>query len=185
MVKQSVGVKEPTEYALDKFIATYEKRLWIYNQHGGVEPNRLYGVIYYAAEKLGCKHFIIDSLMRVVPGEDSYNEQKDFVVKLCEIASEANIHIHFVHHVRGGDESKPAGRYDAKGSKAISDNVHNAINVWSQKDKESDQDKPDVILTCDKQREGEWEGSIALWFVPECMQFCGTQDRSVRQWLKL
>lgn len=135
---------------------------YIFDHLGGINPSRLFGVIVYCAKELGVKHFMIDSLMRVVAGEDKYNEQKDFVVKLCEIAIQYDIHIHLVHHVRDGDESKPSNRYSAKGSKAISDNVSNSLIVWSNKEK--DKDMPDAILKCDKQRQGEWEGSIALNF---------------------
>jgi twinkle protein len=90
-------------------------------------------------------------------------------VKLCEISNATGIHIHIVHHVKKGKESEPSGRYDAKGSGAISDNVHNSLVVWSNK--EGIKDMPDVILKCDKQREGEWEGKIALNFERESLRF--------------
>ena len=93
-------------------------------------------------------------------------------MKLCEIAQKTNTHIHLVHHVRDGDESKPSTRYSAKGSKSISDNVHNSLIVWSNKDKIADM--PDAILKCDKQREGEWEGKIALSFNSEDLNFSET-----------
>src|SRR5690606_38306384 len=107
----------------------------------------LYGVIAYCADELGVKHFVIDSLMRVISGEDNHNEQKDFVVRLCELAITKNMHIHLIHHTKKGKENEPSGRYDAKGSGAISDNVHNSLIVWSNKDKIKDM--PDAILKCD------------------------------------
>ena len=155
------------EYA--NFMGFAGDNLYLFDHQGGMTPERLLGVIYYAANELGVNHFIIDSLMRVVSGEDSYNEQKDFVVKLCDIAIKKNIHVHLVHHTRKGKENEPSGRYDAKGSGAISDNVHNSLIVWANKDKI--QDMPDVILKCDKQREGEWEGSIALKFDADSLRF--------------
>ena len=155
------------EYA--NFMSFAADNLYLFDHQGGMTPERMLGVIYYAANELGVKHFVIDSLMRVIPGEDSYNEQKDFVVKLCDIAIKKNIHIHLVHHTRKGKENVPSGRYDAKGSGGISDNVHNSLIVWSNKDKI--QDMPDVILKCDKQREGEWEGTVALKFDDEGLCF--------------
>lgn len=155
------------EYA--NFMSFAGDNLYLFDHQGGMTPERLLGVIYYTANELGVNHFIIDSLMRVVAGEDKYNEQKDFVVKLCDIAIKKNIHIHLVHHTRKGKENEPSGRYDAKGSGAISDNVHNSLIVWSNKDKI--QDMPDVILKCDKQREGEWEGSVALKFDADSLRF--------------
>lgn len=184
MVMQATGTIKPTKLALDQFLEFSDGNLWLYDQQGSVTPEQLYGVIYYTAEKLGIKHFIIDSLMRVVAGDDDYNAQKNFVTKLCAIAQETNIHIHFVHHNKKGDESKPAGRYDAKGSSSLSDNVHNAFNVWSKKDKETIDEIPDVVIRCDKQREGIWEGTISLWFLEDSLQFAGTPDSRVRTWIK-
>lgn len=184
MVMQATGTTKPTKYALEQFLEFSDGNLWLYDQQGSVTPEQLYGVIYYTAEKLGIKHFIIDSLMRVVAGDDDYNAQKNFVTKLCAIAQETNIHIHFVHHNKKGDESKPAGRYEAKGSSSLSDNVHNAFNVWSKKDKQSDDKFPDVVIRCDKQREGSWEGQIGLWFLKDSLQFAGSADSRTRTWIK-
>ena len=183
MVKQAAGCAKPTKQSLDSFLEFVDGNLWIYDQQGSITPERLYGVIYYSAEQLGVKHFIIDSLMRVVPGEDNYNGQKDFITKLCAIAQETNIHIHLVTHNRKGDESSPGGRYDSMGSSSLSNNVHNAFNVWSKKKKEEDDTGPDVLIKCDKQREGEWEGVIGLWFLEESLQFCGSPDKRVRNWI--
>lgn len=187
MVMQATGTTSPTKYALDQFLEFSDSNLWLYDQQGSVTPEQLYGVIYYAAEQLGIKHFMVDSLMRVVAGEDDYNAQKNFVTKLCSIAQETNIHIHFVHHNKkpsGGDESQPAGRYDAKGSSSLSDNIHNAFNVWSEKEKKDDSDFPNVVIRCDKQREGEWEGKIPLWFLEDSLQFSGTKDGRTRTWIR-
>jgi twinkle protein len=85
------------------------------------------------------------------------------------LAIKCDIHIHLVHHVKKGKEGEVSGRYDAKGSGALSDNVHNSLVVWSNKDK--NKDMPDVVLKCDKQREGEWEGKVALTFCPESLRF--------------
>jgi twinkle protein len=169
MVRQFSSKERPIDDDYADFINHVGKKLYILDQMGGMTPNRLYGVITYCAKELGIKHFVIDSLMRVVPGEDDHNAQKDFVVKCCEISNATGIHIHIVHHVKKGKESEPSGRYDAKGSGAISDNVHNSLVVWSNK--EGIKDMPDVILKCDKQREGEWEGKIALSFERESLRF--------------
>ena len=142
---------------------------YILDKMGGMTPQRLYGVIMYCANELKVKHFMIDSLMRIVPKEDDYNAQKDFIVKLCDLAIKLNIHIHIVHHTGKGDETKISNRYNAKGSGAISDNVHNSWIVWANK--ENNKDMPDVVLKCDKQREGAWEGKIALSFEAETISF--------------
>ncbi len=169
MTRQFTHVAKPSYNEFADFMSFAGNNFYIFDHLGGISPERILGVIMYAANEMGVKHFVIDSLMRVVAGEDKYNEQKDFVVKLCEIAQKTNTHIHLVHHVRDGDESKPSSRYSAKGSKSISDNVHNSLIVWSNKNK--DKEMPDVLLKCDKQREGEWEGKIALSFNSEDLTF--------------
>lgn len=169
MVKQHCGYSGYHDTEVVNLINYAQANLYLFDHMGGITPERLYGVIHYAATKHGVKHFVIDSLMRVVAGEDKYNEQKDFVVKLCDLAIQTNCHIHLVHHVKKGDENKPAGRYDAKGSGAISDNVHNSLNVWSNKN--GIPDMPQVILTCDKQRSGSWEGRLPLTFCSDSLRF--------------
>jgi twinkle protein len=169
MAKQFSELSEITENSMADFMQFAGNDLYIFNHIGGITPQRLFGVIAYAASKLNVKHFVIDSLMRVVASEDDYNAQKNFVVELCNIAQKYNIHIHLVHHVRDGDENKVSSRYSAKGSKAISDNVHNSIIVWSNKNKI--EEMPDAVLKCDKQREGEWEGMLALNFHAESLNF--------------
>jgi len=169
MVKQFSHSTEVgfNEYA--DFMQHANENLYLFDHQCGMSPARICGVIMYCAEHLGVKHFVIDSLMRVVGGEDSYNEQKDFVVKLCDIAIRTKTHIHLVHHTKKGKEDVPSGRYDAKGSGAISDNIHNSLIVWSNK--VENKDMPNMILKCDKQRNGEWEGSIAIEFDPATLRF--------------
>jgi twinkle protein len=169
MTKQYTGLRTTGYDEFADFMQFAGDNFYIFDHLGGINPQRLYGIILYSAEHLGIKHFIIDSLMRIVAGEDDHNAQKDFVVKLCELAIKCNIHIHLVHHVKKGKETEVSGRYDAKGSGALSDNVHNSLVVWSNKEKL--ENMPDVVLRCDKQREGEWEGRIALNFHSENLRF--------------
>jgi twinkle protein len=171
MTRQYCKVEKAGYDAYADFMSFTAENLYIFNHLGGINKERLYGVITYAAKNLGVKHFVIDSLMRVIAGEDNYNEQKDFVVDLCNIAQKFDCHIHLVHHTKKGNkgEGSPSGRYDAKGSGAISDNVHNSLIVWANKNNQDEM--PDVILKCDKQREGEWEGTIALNFEAETLTF--------------
>jgi twinkle protein len=190
MLKQATGTTQPTEHALNQFIKFTDSKLWMYDKQGTITQDTLFGVIYYAADKLKCKHFVIDSLMRVVAGEEDYNAQKNFVVTLCNIALETGIHIHMVHHNRKGDESNPAGSQGANGTGAIKDNVHNAIEVWTKykdldaRNKADDHETPDIYMICTKQREGEWEGAIGLYFQESSLQFSGSKDGGTRSWIR-
>jgi twinkle protein len=159
-----------------------ETRLWLYDQQGTVSWRQVCAVVRYCAKELGVTHFVVDSLMKCVAGEDDYNGQKAFIDELTAIARDHGIHIHIVHHIRKpADESHKPNKYDYKGTGAITDQVDNVISVWRNKVKEKKREagglgleaEPDALLICDKQRNGEWEGSIGLWFHPLSQQFLG------------
>lgn len=183
MTRQATMGDRPTDLAIDTFHRWTDGRLWLYDHQGQVAASQVLAVCRFAAKELDAKHVVIDSLMKCVRGEDSYNEQKDFVDGLCGIARSTGMHIHLVHHMRKGEsEAKLPGKHDLKGSGSISDQVDNVALVWRNKGKQSavqdgenvDPEKPDALLIIDKQRNGEWEGKIALWFHAPSQQFLGS-----------
>lgn len=159
-----------------------DKRLWLYDQQGTVKTAKLIGVIRYCAKELKIKHFFVDSLMKCVAGEDDYNGQKNFIDEVAAIARDYGMHIHIIHHSKklANEETEP-DKMDAKGSGSITDQVDNVLIVWRNKKKERAQQigkmvaagEPDALLICDKQRNGEWEGRIHLWYEKESQQFVG------------
>lgn len=173
--------------AQKQFIDLYEQfsewtdgKLWLYDQQGTASAKQVCAVVRYCAKEKGITHFVVDSLMKCVSGEDDYNGQKSFVDELTAIARDHNIHIHLVHHVKKpADENHKPGKYDFKGTGAITDQVDNVIAVWRNKAKEKNREagklvsdqEPDALLICDKQRNGEWEGQIGLWFDRNSMQY--------------
>lgn len=61
-------------------------------------------------------------------------------------------------------------------------------SIWRNKGKEQDDKRsgePDALLTCDKQRNGEWEGSFSFWFHKGAMQFVPTSDGRTMDLLRL
>ena len=183
---------EPAPEGVDRMLDWLDGRMWFYDQQGTVRPKQVFGISRYAADKLKCNHVVIDSLMKCVRGEDDFNAQKDFVDALCAIARDHNTHVHLVHHVRKPSDARgdrPPSKYDAKGSGSISDQVDNVFAVWRNRAKERAEEReaegkvltdaqreqlanPDVLLVCDKQRNGDWEGKIALWFNRGALQYC-------------
>lgn len=166
----------------EEFKEWTDGRLWLYDQQGTVNATQVAAVVRYCAKEKGITHFFVDSLMKCVASEDDYNGQKQFVDELTAIARDHGIHIHLVHHIRKpSDESHKPSKYDYKGTGAITDQVDNVISVWRNKAKEKKRDEgkpvddkePDALLICDKQRNGEWEGSIGLWFDKPSMQYVG------------
>lgn len=185
MARQAIGNGNPSESILIEFVNWLAKRFWIYDQHGRADPKYLLAVMRYAAIELKAEHFFMDSLMMVVRGDDDYNGQKDFVTECCAVAKDTGLHIHLIHHARKlSSESDIPGKFDAKGSGSITDQVDNVFTVWRNKKKEQerqngqvDESKPDALLVCDKQRNGEWEGKVALWFDPESLSYRGEERR--------
>lgn len=190
MTRQAAGAPDPEIRFIKQFHEWTDNRLWIFDHLGQISPSRIMGVIRYCRDRLGITHFFLDSLMRCVRGEDDYNGQKDFVTDFCAVAQETGIHNHLIHHTKKpADDSHRPSRFDAKGSGAISDQVDNAFLTWRNKEKERAvergekedskgrlwEEKPDELLICDKQRHGEWEGSISLWFNPRGQSFRGEQ----------
>lgn len=176
MVKQCAGTPHPTDAFASRFFMDLCGFIWIYDHKGRVDPQMLFKAIRYCAERKRVTHFFVDSLMKCVPKEDDYGAQSDFVNSLCDIAHETNIHIHLIHHTRKAeDERRPPGKFDAKGTGAITDQVDNVLGVWRNKSKEREREEclrlgtvlndetPDFLVVCDKQRHGSWEGIWALW----------------------
>lgn len=138
-------------------------KLYLYDQQGTVSAKQVCAVVRFAAKEKGVTHFVVDSLMKCVAGEDDYNGQKAFVDELTAIARDYQMHIHLVHHIKKpvNEEHKP-NKYDFKGSGSITDQVDNVISVWRNKPKERSREsnkpygnaEPDCLLICDKQRNG-------------------------------
>lgn len=193
MNRQAFGTSQPSVEQVDRFHDWSDEKLWLYDRRGTVDWQKMLAVMRYSIEKFDCQHFFVDSLMKCVRGEDDYNGQKDFVNGLCNIAQDAGIHIHLVHHTKkpmNGEASVP-GKYDAKGSGSIVDQVDNVFGIWRNKGKEndrkdgkpSDESEPDQLVICDKQRNGEWEGKIGLYFDPASFQYRGSPEILPRRYI--
>ena len=185
MIKQSAGSGTPTMQYVDQWMEAVDGSLYIYDQLDSLPSDRILAMCHYAAHQLGVKHLVIDSLMKCGVGEEDYQGQGDFVDKLCWIAKQYNIHIHLIHHVRkGSDETKLPDKFDVKGSSRITDMVDNLVIVHRNKAKEKkieagkeyEELEPDTRLIVAKQRHGEWEGTISLYFNRASGQFLSGPD---------
>lgn len=193
MVVQSTGKKMPTEQEIYDCLDWFDEKLWLFDVTGTAKTEKLFDVFEYARKRYGIKHFLIDSLMKCGIADDDYSGQKFFVEKLCDFVNEFDCHIHLVAHSRKGEnEGKAPNKLDVKGSGSISDLAHNCFTVWRNKAKEEKlrelkmqnlseeemfeifdklQQEPDALLICDKQREGDWEGKIPLYFNIDSYQY--------------
>lgn len=186
MLRQFVGMRLDRLGQRDRDEALYEFRqfamtnLWLYDQRGTCRTEQALAVCRYMAKELGVRHVFIDSLMKIVAGEDDYNGQKLAIDQMCAMARDFDIHVHLVHHMRKGasDEHMP-DKAGIKGSGSITDQVDNVLLVWRNKRKEHarnqnkpvDAHEPDAILMCEKQRNGDGEGWLHLWFDGDSTQY--------------
>lgn len=193
MARQATGMKIPSPMALMQFHDWKKNHMYLLDHHGMIDANSMLAVCRYAAGELGVQHVVIDSLMKCVKGEDDFNGQKDFVNSLCAIAQDTGLHIHLVHHMRkGADEKHLPGKFDLKGSGSITDQVDNVFIVWRNKGKAQDRQEngvvdestPDALLICEKQRNGEWEGRMPLWFEPDSQQYVKEQFGRIKLYLQ-
>lgn len=174
MMPQAHGKHCYTTKQADEFIGWCEGKLWIYDKRGTVKQDAVIGAVYYCAEQLGVTHFFVDSLMKCVRGEDDYNGQKGFVDALCAAATETKVHVHLIHHSKKPlDPKAPPGKYDAKGSGSITDQVDNVVSVFQIPEEGKERDSPDHCFTFSKQRNAStgWEGRCATWFDKDSLQF--------------
>jgi twinkle protein len=135
-------------------------------------------------------------MMKIVAAEDDFNAQKNFIGALHRFVQDSGVHVHLVHHSRKPDghdgERRIPGRYDLKGSGAISDQADNVFCMWLDKTainqqrqgNEDEPGKPHAILAVHKQRHGEFEGRVALWFDPGSMQFRAAPNAKPLEYLR-
>lgn len=188
MSRQACAVEVPAQYYLEKFHKWTDGRLWIYDHVGSVDWKNLLGVLRYGVREHGIQHFVIDSLMKCVKGEDDYNGQKDFVNELCSFVQANNVHVHLVHHVRKGEtEHKIPGKFDIRGASSITDQVDNLFVVWRNKQEKSKRNPDydsDCVLACEKQRNGEKEGKYGFYFDNASQQYYEKNLQPVQYQLK-
>ncbi len=187
--RQVTALRQPDVPMIRLAHQWYDGKLWIFDLVGSAKTDRLFEVFDYARRRYGISQFVIDSLLRCGIAEDDYNGQKLFVDRLAEYATTHAVGVHLVAHSRKKQNDREAGGFlDVRGSASITDLGHNVYVVWRNKDKEASWakceqngeapsqhliDQPDSVLKCDKTREGEWEGSCALWFDRESQQYLG------------
>ena len=165
--------------------------LYIYDFVGTATPKKLHQIVQYAKKYLGINHVVIDSLAKVVAGEDDFSAQKDFVNNLADLARSLKVHIHIVHHLRKPSvATHEPTKYDIKGSGGISDMADNIFLMWKiATGKEDTKTQPvpfgavntiladgDYRLECAKQRHGSFSGRIKLWFNPGSLRFTKDED---------
>ena len=195
MVRQLCGGENPSLRLINRAIDWLSGKIAIYEHLGTVKSQQMLAVTRYCASK-GYRHILIDSLLKCGIREDDLDGQKNFVDSLCAIGKAYPMHVHLVVHPRKppeGMQHRPVSRFDMRGAGAISDQMDNTMAVHRCTSKERELEspdltdsyreellaKPDTLLICDKQRNGEWTGTIPLWFDRPSMQFLPRRGRGL------
>jgi twinkle protein len=184
MVTQAAGSAMPSIPWIRAFHAWTDDKLWLYDHYGHCAPEKCLAVLRYCADELKIKHLFVDSMMKVVADEDDYNGQKRFIGDLCALAQAWDVHLHVVHHAKKtAAETDRIDKMSLKGSGSIADQVDNLFLVQRNVTKEREvasgsalPDVPDAFLKTSKQRNGEYEGTIGLWYVPGAQVFTDREN---------
>ncbi len=196
MCKQVAGIERPTATALNACLQWLDRGLLVYELVGKTGATAILDVFDYARAKYGCDQFIIDSLMRLGVASDDYTGQEKAMFQIVDWAVAKSVHLHLVAHARKGNPNSGAPETeDVKGAMEIGANAFNILTVWRNRALEDDikklemagndieadslKKKPGVILNVAKQRNGDFEGKISLWFDQSTYRYYSSFDRSL------
>ena len=191
MVKQTLGVDRPTEQAIGGALQWLDQGLLLYELVGKAGVKQLLEIFDYAHAKYGCDTFVIDSMMRMGIAGDDYNTQEAVAYQLVDWCIAKNVHLHLVAHARKGnkDRAGPADTEDIKGAMEVGANAFNIVSVWRNRKIEEELanaetdaqakeigSRPNVIMNVAKQRNGDFEGKVPLWFDRDTYQYRSGSD---------
>ncbi len=193
MCKQIVGVDRPTEGAIRDALAWLDRGLLLYEKVGKAGVDGLLDIFAFARAKYGCDQFVIDSLMRLGIAGDDYNGQEKALFRIVDWTLANRVHVHLVAHSRkAGIERGVPETEDIKGAMEIGANAFNIITVWrnrkleenvrtaeTEEEKAVIREQPGVIMNVAKQRNGDFEGRVGLWFDQETYRYHSAHDRGV------
>lgn len=187
LVRQAGACEHPTDAHIDAVSDWWEDDLYVFTEVGTTRRERIVEVFAYAAKRYGVKWFVIDNLAKCGIGEEDYSAQKDFVDQLTDFAKQHDAVVLLVHHIRkGANDDHAGGKMDVKGSGSITDMCDTVLVWWRNRVKqkkledaatqydieiEEVRKQPDAIVICEKQRNGEHEPKIKLWFDRKSHQF--------------
>jgi twinkle protein len=186
MLMQTCGVRKPEKDWRKKALDWLAPNLWLFVDDLTPKPADLLRTFEYGYRRYGINVFVIDSLTNMVR-QDDYEGQQKFVEALVQFKLKFNVTIFLVAHARKQEnESRAPGKFDIKGSSAISDLCDGAFSVWKNKPKaehleacrifnepvnEDIAKSWDIHLEVLKNRHGMWEGKIGFDFEEGSCQY--------------
>lgn len=196
MTKQIVGTDRPTEIAITAALRWASEGLMVYELTGKQKLEEMLKIFSYARSRYGCDQFVIDSLMRLGVAGDDYNTQEAVIFRIVDWAMETSAHVHLVAHSKKGERDRGSpGIEDIKGAMEIGANAFNIISIWRDRKHEDEiaklnnsgeqvaakklrDEKPGVVLNVAKQRNGDYEGKVGLWFDQDTYRYRSSVDQA-------
>lgn len=196
LCKQTGGLERPAGQYIKRILSWLDQGLLLYEKVGKEGVDSILGVFDYARSKYGCDIFIVDSLMRLGIASDDYVGQEKAIFGIIDWTVKHSIHTHMVAHARKGEKGQGAPETeDVKGAMEIGANAFNIVTVWRNRRHEDElsnskltdeekaalNQKPGVILNVAKQRNGDFEGKIGLWFDQDTYRYASSWDSGDRE----
>ena len=184
MLNMTLGSSEPTSSYITAWVNKAKEKLWIYDQTGVTTSKDMFAVLYYSKHILGVSVVCIDSLMKMSDvSEESLENQKLFVDRLCTICRDLNITVFLVAHTRKlkSEEDIPDAT-NIMGSSHVRNLADAILCIWRNRTKErlreegktSEEDLriiPDAKCLVQKNRNGQWEGTFNFWYNPKSLTY--------------
>ena len=187
LVRQTSGVSQPTDDYIRAIAEDFlEPSLWVFDVTGTAVADRMLEVFVYARKRYGVKLFVIDNLSKMDVDMDKNEPQRQFMAKLTDFAKDNDVHVFLVtHQKKVEDEYTKTGKMDVKGSGAITD-LADTVIIWRRNKKKEDrlreadldeaereelERQPDAFMRCEKQRNGEDEPKIGVYWHAASHQF--------------
>lgn len=199
MMRQVTAQTLPDKELRGRSLDWLSPNLWLYVDSLTPKPDDLLKVFKYAFQRYGIDIFIVDSMTNLVRHDD-YEGQQKLMEKLVDFKMSYNVTMFLVTHARKGEsESKAPGKFDVKGTGAITDLADGFMSVWKNKAKQDhirncqllgeapDEDvirKPDIILEVLKNRHGMFEGKNGFYFDNASCQYVERQGLSPTPYVK-
>ena len=207
LVRQALCRPDPSPNQIRAAVAQISNNLWAFGTYGSAKLDKILEVWSYAHARYGCKLFVLDNLSKLNLGagdkEGKNDRQDDAITKLTEFGVINNAHVLVLAHSRKKfSEHEEVGKLDIKGSGGTTDLADIVMLLHRCKKKERAmldraafaaipveeqvrlQASPDAYLTCEKNRHGEVEPRMGLWFDRVSHQFTeserGTPTRYTR-----
>jgi twinkle protein len=179
MTIQAAARRDPSDDFIRAIFEWERDKMWMFAVTGVAKADRLIETFLYARRKYGVRAFYLDSLLKCGIAEDDYEGQKRFVERLCDFKNETASTVFLVTHSRKLEsEMRVVDKMDVRGAGAIIDLADTITTLWRNKPKEraiergeGNPDEHDAVWFWQKNRNGDFEGSVPLWYDPDAFQF--------------